>query len=374
MNNRRVNIFVVTTVVSMIPGCNHFISESNQSDYTIWTNSLDEITNRFNVQTEVVNSEQIIDDKMIPVGSIGGGYHVFRDYENTYKGKPSYLFVMKDDMKNRVEFSALFTIDKDISHLSSSQQSDNVKAKSLYHYGKGKVSKSRKTWIYSYGIWLPSSLNEESKGIISQWHGIPDRTTILTPAGKIIEYSLGDFNSEVLSEMYFKSGYGYNIDNKRENGFIVDQGGYPPVALKVGNGYLFLSVRSDTNRVTNKKDRVNLRPPLTGPKASNLGTKTISIPYIKLLSELPKDQWIDMRWEVTWSDMENQRDDNILENDVPNSGSIKLWMDNTKVLDWNGSLGSNDKYGTYFKYGIYKPGKSGIEIRLAGFNQEEKLN
>ncbi|OLQ72887.1 hypothetical protein BIT28_06800 [Photobacterium proteolyticum] len=356
----------------MISGCNHLLTESVQRKNVA---SLEEITNRFNVQTEVVHSEQIIEGNMVPVGSLADGYHVFRDNYNTYNGHPSYLFRMKDDRKNRIEFSSLFTTDNDIKHLSLSERNNHIKAKSLYHYGKGKVSKSRQTWIYTYGLWLPSSLNEESKGIISQWHGIPDRTTIRTPTGKIVEYTLNQFNSEVLSKMYFKSGVGYSIDKKDKNGFTVDQGGYPPLALKVGEGYLYVSVRSDHNRVTNKRDRVNLRPPLTGPKLSKLGTKTISNPYMKRLSELPREQWIDMRWEIIWpSMMESRQNEAIVMDRTANNGSVKLWMNNIKVLDWKGNLGNNDKYGTYFKYGLYKPGASGIEIRLAGFKQQKRLD
>lgn len=51
------------------------------------------------------------------------------------------------------------------------------------------------------------------------------------------------------------------------------------------------------------------------------------------------------------------------------NGEIKFYLDGELMADWSGSLGNNDKHGSYFKYGIYVPGESGVEVWEAGFKQ-----
>ena len=335
---------------------------------------LTEIKARTNVQISIQTKASLIDCNMVPVGANRDGYHLWRDPNNLYQGKPSYHFYMKDDKTNRVELSSAFVTQENIDKLSKDKIDENIAAKSLYHYGQGFVTKGE-AWTYEYGLWLPSSLDKKSKGIISQWHGVVDRTTVSDPSGNLTNYSLSDFNSYVLTKMRFKGSIGYDLKTNKENGYKVDQGGYPPLSLKVGEGNLYLLARVDHNRITDKTDRINLRPPQKKSKAkavmqmkrSKGGSKEISIPFWKPLTELPKDQWIDMKWEIVWSDWaDNGRG-------ILNDGSIRLWLDGKQVLDWVGPIGNNDEHGTYFKYGIYKPGASGIEVRLAGFNQFKSL-
>ncbi|MCG8554626.1 MAG: polysaccharide lyase [Proteobacteria bacterium] len=323
---------------------------------------LTEITARSNVQTGIHTPSELIDCNMVPVGSSGTGYQIWRDPKNLYNGNPSYRFLMVDDSKTRVEFSALYVTAVDIAGLTQQQIDANVAAKSLYHYGRG-MATTGEAWVYEYGLWLPGTLDASSKGIISQWHGVPDRTTVVDPQGKLHRYTLERFTTEVLSRMYFMGTDGYDLTTDQPNGYRVDQGGYPPMSLKVGEGYLYLLARADYNRVTDKTDRLGLSPPSSGPKRSPLGTKTISLPYMQLLSDLPKGQWIDMKWTIVWSEWAPDG------SGILNDGRIELSMDGRQVLDWTGPIGNNDEHGTYFKYGIYKAGASGMEVRLAGFSQ-----
>lgn len=342
--------------MAAILGTNPVASDSIPSD------GLTEIRTRKTIQSQLVDSVDIIDKNMVPVGAKKPGYHIWQDTKNPYRGKASYRFYAQDDKQTRIEMTALFATAKDIAEMTEQQVKAHKAAKSLYHFGKGMI-KAGETWTYEYGLYLPSSLNAHSQGIISQWHGIPDRTTVMLPNGTLKTYSLEAFNSEILSQMYFVGPIGHNVTTKQANGYKVDQGGYPPMSLKVGNGSLYLLVRADYARVTDKTDRVNLRPPKTGPKTSPKGSKHVSIPFMKRLDKLPRDTWIDMKWEIRWPSWPAGG------HTKPPKGTIKLSMDGIEVLSWVGPLGNNDAHPPYFKYGIYKAGPNGMDVSLAGFKQ-----
>jgi len=325
-----------------------------------------EIDTREDVQQTVIPNSRIIDCNMVPVGAKGKGNSIVRDITNLYNGTPSYRFRMDDGTENRVELSAAFVTQEDISaaNLTESDVAENVAAKSLYHFGKGFAAQG-KARTYEYGVFLPSSLNSSSKGIISQWHGVPDRTTVMDPSGTITKYNLHDFNTQVLSKMHFKQTTGYDIGSKKPNGYMVDQGGYPPVALKIGEGYLYLVARADHRRVTDKSDRVNISPPRQKMKRSKAKSKEVSSPYMTPLSKLPLNTWTDVKLVITFSKW--KLDGSGLETD----GSIQMYLNGTQVVDWTGPLGNNDDYGPYFKYGIYKPGAKGIDVSLASFHEHD---
>eukprot|EP00406_Dinophysis_acuminata_P073418 CAMPEP_0179246864 /NCGR_PEP_ID=MMETSP0797-20121207/19313_1 /TAXON_ID=47934 /ORGANISM="Dinophysis acuminata, Strain DAEP01" /LENGTH=404 /DNA_ID=CAMNT_0020954465 /DNA_START=1 /DNA_END=1212 /DNA_ORIENTATION=- len=312
------------------------------------------IERREDVQQTIINASDILDCNMVAVGAKGPGYTIVRDAANTYNGTPSYRFHVDDDGANRVELSAAFVTQEDIdaANLTQAEIAEHVAAKSLYHFGGGFATPGQ-AWTYEYGVFLPSSLNSTSKGIISQWHGVPDRTTVMDPDGAITKYSLHDFNSQILTEMYFNKTTGYDINATTPNGYMVDQGGYPPLALKVG---MYLVARADHRRITDKTDRVNISPPRQRRKRSKGRTKEVSSPYQVQLSALPSDTWIPLKFVIVWSRWKG--DGSGIESD----GSIKMYVNGTQVVDWSGPLGSNDEHGPYFKYGIYKPGATGIDV------------
>ena len=324
--------------------------------------TLVEVRERYNIQLDVVEETELLAGKMLPVGTKKPGYHIWVDRENLYNNQASYHFYMKDGNAERVEMSTIYTTKEDIKHLNRRELKEHTAAKSIYHFGTGMVPRGE-TWIYEYGLWLPSSMDDSTQGIISQWHGIPDRTSILTPKGKVITYSLRDFNQKVLSKMKFKENTGIDLKSGKPNGYYVDQGGYPPLSLKIGGGYLHLYARADVNKVTDKSDRVNLKPHEIGVVKYSPGrSKMITIPFHKKLDQLPKDKWIDVKWKIRWSEWDGPR--------TLKDGSIKLYLDGEEVLDWIGPIGNNDEHGTYFKYGIYKAGQTGIEVKLGGYKQD----
>ena len=277
--------------MASLSGNSRAASELGSSD------GLVEIRTRKNIQWEVVSPSEVIDETMVPVGSSKPGYHIWRDKTNLYHGKPSYRFYAQDDKQTRVEMTALYVTEKDIAGMDDRVAKAHVAAKSLYHFGQGMI-RAGEVWTYAYGLYLPSTLTAGSQGILSQWHGIADRTTVVLPEGTLKAYSLETFNSEILGAMYFVGPIGHDRQTNQPNGYKVDQGGYPPISLKVGDGLLYLLVRTDYARVTDKEDRINLRPPQTGPKASPGGTKEVSVVFSRRLDELPKNAWIDMKWEI----------------------------------------------------------------------------
>ncbi|WP_175404526.1 heparin lyase I family protein [Endozoicomonas atrinae] len=195
--------------------------------------TLVEVRERYNIQLDVVEEKELLAGKMLPVGANKPGYHIWEDRENRYNNQPSYHFYMKDGKTKRVELSTIYTTAEDIEHLNRRELKEHNAAKSIYHFGTGMVERGEE-WIYEYGLWLPSSMDETTQGIISQWHGTADRTTILTPEGEVITYSLEDFNKKVLTKMEFKQNVGMDPKTGKPNGYFIDQGGYPPLSLKMG--------------------------------------------------------------------------------------------------------------------------------------------
>ncbi|WP_330926137.1 heparin lyase I family protein [Candidatus Sororendozoicomonas aggregata] len=325
--------------------------------------AITEVTDRYTIQTDIIPSQSVIENTLVPVGAFNSFSHIYKDITNTYKGHPSFLFQLKDDKNGeRVELCSSFVTDKVAEKIPPQQLKDIIAARALGQHSSGHVT-TGDTWVYEYGLWIPSSVGENSKGIISQWHGTPDRTTVVTPDKKTERLSLRSFVHDLLAKMYFEKSIGYDKKTRKPNGYFVDQDGYPPLSLQINNGWFYVLARDDMSRVTDKTDRINLRPPEKGPVSSPGKTKHVCIPYMVKLKDIPKDKWIDMKWEIVWSDWAKDG------SKILDQGSIKLFMDGKPVFSWKGYLGNNNEFGTYFKYGIYKPGASGISIRLAGFRQ-----
>lgn len=331
-----------------------------------FTSSRVRISHKINAPVDIVSEVEILDRSMVPIGATDArhGYGIWRDPEKLYRGIPSYHFWMKDNKHKRVELQALYVTQNDIDDagLSAKEIQDHQLALSLYHFGKGEAPKGER-WVYEYGLYLPSSIGPTSSGIIAQWHGMPDRTTLKHSDGKVTEYSLSEFVTQIMSSMYFKGAVAYSKTNSRPNGIIRDYGGNPPIALKVGDGCLYLVCRVDRSRVTVPNEKIHMRPPLVESKKSPEGNKTIFGVWEEHLSNLPKNQWLNMKFEIYWPLL---KEDNL---GPCENGNIKFYMNGKLQADWTGPLGNNDKHGTYFKYGIYVPGPEGLEIWQAGLHQ-----
>ncbi|WP_258103489.1 polysaccharide lyase [Marinoscillum sp. MHG1-6] len=319
----------------------------------------------FHAQRDIIPISKIIDCNMIPIGApYAEGFEIWRDPQMLYNDKPSYRFKMIDDSRKRVELHNLFVTQEDLDEagLTEEEIAGHMATATLYHFGKGEAKKGE-TWSYEYGLYLPEVL-KEMKGIITQWHGMPDQTTIVTPENDTMYIPHDEFVKDYLSKMYFDGQIGHNKSDDAINGYLVDEGGNPPLSLQVKDGYLYLICRIDRARVHNSNERIHIYPPDMPESASSpLGTKTVYGIWSQHMDELPTEEWIDMKIVVKWS---NFAEDG---SGVLDEGSVKLYMNGELKADWTGYIGNNDEHGTYFKYGLYVPGPNGLEVRVGDFRQ-----
>ncbi|WP_258103488.1 polysaccharide lyase [Marinoscillum sp. MHG1-6] len=317
----------------------------------------------------IISVDRILDCSMVPIGApyaYDEGYQIVRDPEILYHGIPSYYFKMESDARTRVELQSLFVTQADLDEVGLTKQDiqDHIATKTLYHFGKGEAKKGE-TWSYEYGLYLTEELRTMS-GIISQWHGMPDKTTLVTPANDTIYVPHKEFVDDYLSVMYFNEAIGYNKSDDTVNGYIVDAGGNPPMGLKVKNGYLHLVCMIDRARVhSSTKERIHIYPPNNFPESATSpeGNKTVYGLWAQKLSELPVEQWIDMKFVVRWSNFAADG------SGVLDEGIVKFYMNGELKVDWTGYIGNNDEHGTYFKYGLYVPESNGLEVRVGDFRQ-----
>ncbi|SDP71191.1 polysaccharide lyase [Desulforhopalus singaporensis] len=63
-------------------------------------------------------------------------------------------------------------------------------------------------------------------------------------------------------------------------------------------------------------------------------------------SESLKDQWLDLVYQIRWSHKEQKIN-------VTDPGFVRVWMNGKLLVECHGDIGYNDRYGTYFKFGVY---------------------
>ena len=79
---------------------------------------------------------------------------------------------MKTDKGRRVELQRLFVTKEDFekAELNKEEISAYQKLSTLYHFGDGGAKKGE-LWVYEYGLFLPSTMDQTTSEIISQWLG-----------------------------------------------------------------------------------------------------------------------------------------------------------------------------------------------------------
>ncbi|MFV0468064.1 MAG: heparin lyase I family protein [Dysgonomonas sp.] len=360
---------------------------------------------RISPQTEFADSSTILDNEWVAIGT-KAKYAIGKDASVLFKGSPSYRFELKQedntlqgynegDTKGRAELSFCYATKEDVKGMEQDHISDLITAKNVYHYGKGSCEQGSMKY-YRFSVYIPSSLSQYVSTIFAQWHGMPDRTLLRTPDGVVKQVSLHEF-AEIAEKMIFKKDTGYDlvpVKNKeggiktdakgnplyktdtKPNDWLVEQGGYPPLAFGFSNQFFYIKANSDRKWMTDKTDRCNIEPEKATvmiPRKSVYKTSTIA--YKRPFNDFPKDRWVTFSIKIQWTSygkeneqiLKNGMLDVVMDYEEHNSKISEHIVDNASIL-----IGRNDEMGYYFKFGIYRVGNNTIPVHynLAGYSEE----
>lgn len=315
------NIFAICVVAV---GCTALTAQPQD------TQTLVPLTERVNVQADSARVNQIIDDCWVAVGT-KKPHAIQRDFTRMFNGKPSYRFELKEDdntlsgyakgeTKGRAEFSYCYATSDDFKGLPADVYQKAQITKTVYHHGKG-ICPQGASRDYEFSVYIPSSLGSDVSTIFAQWHGMPDRTLVQTPQGEVKKLTIDEF-VELEKTTIFKKNEGYEkvakLDKQgnpvkdkqgnpvyqagKANGWLVEQGGYPPLAFGFSGGWFYIKANSDRKWLTDKDDRCNANPektPIMKPVTSDYKASTIA--YKMSYADFPKDCWITFRIHIDWT-------------------------------------------------------------------------
>lgn len=361
------------------------------------------LTERVNVQADSARINQVIDGCWVAVGT-DKPHSIQRDYTIPFNGKPSYRFELKTEdntlegyakgeTKGRAEFSYCYATSADFKGQPANVYENAQKTKTVYHYGKG-ICPQGTSRDYEFSVYIPSALNGDVSTIFAQWHGMPDRTLVSTPDGEVKKLTTEEF-LELYDRMIFKKNAAHDkvpvLDKQgnpkkdkdgnvvykagKANGWLVEQGGYPPLAFGFSGGYFYIKANSDRKWLTDKTDRCNAsaeKSQIMKPVTSKYKASTIA--YKMPFAEFPKDCWITFRIHIDWTVYGKEAETIVKPGmlDVQMSYTEKGKLVNRHIVDNEEILiGRNDEDGYYFKFGIYRVGNSTIPVcyNLAGYSE-----
>lgn len=354
------------------------------------------IPSRVNVQADSAQSQQILDKEWVAVG-INKPYNLQYDPNIPFKGKPSYRFELKvednslegyseGETKGRVELSYSYATSNDFKKFPASVYDNAQKLKTVYHYGKG-ICEQGSSRSYTFSVYIPSSLEKNVSTIFAQWHGAPSRTLVQTPQGEVKLLSTEEFLA-IYDRMIFKKNIAHDKVEKKgkdgkisyvagkPNGWLVEQGGYPPLAFGFSKGYFYIKANSDRQWLSDKTDRSNAdveKTEIMKPLASEFKTSTIA--YKMSFEDFPKDCWITFDVNIDWTKYGKEAQT------ILKPGKLDVMMKYSKdkkqltkhiVNQQEILIGRNDEDGYYFKFGIYRVGNSTVPVvyNLAGYSEK----
>ena len=185
-----------------------------------------------------------------------------------------------------------------------------------------------------------------AKSVIVQWHGRPRRLVYKASNRSIDE--LSNPLSSITDNASLNTAKAA-FDAIMSAGGKFNQGGYPPLAVKIVSNKVAVVARYDNRRYNDKSDRCNLNEATYAVNSTKKCLDTASKLYTTVIYRDALANWID-QWKslkliVNWKPLrENSR--------------VRVYIGGTLVKDWSGLLGRNDEYGPYMKYGIYAPSRS----------------
>lgn len=362
----------------------------------IQAQQLSPILPRVNIQGDSARMADIIDHEWVAVG-INRPYAIQHDHTLLFNGRPSYRFGLKADdnslegyaegeTKGRAELSYCYATSNDFRDLPADTYLNAQKMKTVYHYGKGMCAQGS-SGKYTFSVFIPSTLADSVSTIFAQWHGMPSRTLVSTPDGEIKSLSVPEFLA-LYERMIFRKNIAHEkiaIKDKngnttyragKPNGWLIEQGGYPPLAFGFSKGYFYIKANSDRRWLTDKTDRCNADPaktPVMQPVTSAYKASTIA--YKLPFAQFPKGQWVTFSVDVDWTRYGRET------NSVIQPGKLDVRMQYTEkgntvrkhiVNNEEILIGRNDEDGYYFKFGIYRVGNSTVPVvyNLAGYSEK----
>ena len=218
--------------------------------------------------------------------------------------------------------------------------------------------------------------------IFSQEHtDVPDGATAVI-SGKAQEFL------ELERRMIFKKNTAYDKIIKinaqgdtlyragKPNGWLIEQGGYPPLAFGFSQGYFYIKANSDRKWLTDKTDRCNANPDkaeIMHPVTSTFKTSTIA--YKMPFENFPKDCWITFQVNIDWTEYGKEKETILKPGLLDVTMSYRQSEKEVKEHIVNNEeilIGRNDEEGYYFKFGIYRVGNSTIPVcyNLAGYKEQ----
>lgn len=386
------NIFAICMVTAA--GCMATLTAQTKGAETLVP-----LTERVNVQADSARIDQIIDGRWVAVGA-KKKHAIQRDFTCLFNGKPSYRFELrredntlegygKGETKGRAELSYCYATSADFNGLPADAYRKAQITKTVYHHGKG-ICPQGASRDYEFSVYIPSDLDSNVSTIFAQWHGMPDRTLVQTPEGEVKKLTVDEF-IELDKTTIFKKNTGYEkvakLDKQgnpvkdkkgnpvykagKKNDWLVEQGGYPPLAFGFSGGWFYIKANSDRRWLTDKDDRCNANPektPVMKPVTSEYKASTIA--YKMPFADFPKDCWVTFRIHIDWTTYGKEAET------IVKPGKLDVQMEyadkkktvkehivnNEEIL-----IGRNDDDGYYFKFGIYRVGNSTVPVcyRLA---------
>lgn len=357
------------------------------------------LRHRVNIQQDSASMEQIIDGSWVAVGT-KKEHAIGWDYMRLFHGKPSFRFELKKndntlsgyrpgETKGRAELSYCYATSTDFEKLPKEAYAHAQKMKTVYHYGKGSCAQGS-SMGYRFSVYIPHTLAADASTIFAQWHGMPSRTLVSDPKGNVIRLTAEQF-LELERKMIFKKNVAYdkvasvNVTGDtiykaadKPNGWLIEQGGYPPLAFGFSQGYFYIKANSDRKWLTDKTDRCNAnveKTPVMQPVTSVYKSSTIA--YKMPFKEFPKDCWITFDVLIDWTHYSAESETIIRPGKLDvtmsyiqgNKPFERHIVNNEEML-----IGRNDEEGYYFKFGIYRVGNSTVPIsyNLAGYEEYQR--
>lgn len=272
-------------------------------------NGFTALPERVNIQADSARMSQVIDNEWVAVG-IRKDEALGLDHSRMYGGKPSYRFTLgRDDntlegyapgeTKGRSELAWCYATAADFAGLPDKAYSDAQRMKTVYHHGKG-ICPQGTSWSYTFAVRIPAELSPEVSTIFAQWHGMPDRTLVTAPDGRVMKLPAEEFLA-MQDTVIIKKDIVYErvetVDTKgnkvwkvgKPTGWKVEQGGYPPLAFGFSNGYFYIKANSDRRWFTDKTDRCNANAAKgQGDGSRHLGVQSLDDRRADALQRVPE--------------------------------------------------------------------------------------